>query len=164
MSLNKACLIGNVGQDPEIRSMNSGDRVANFSIATSDKWKDKQSGEKKERTEWHRIVVWGGLVEIVERYVKKGMKLYIEGQIQTRKWTDQAGVEKYSTEIVLRGFGAVLEMLTFADDGDGQSQSGGGYSGGGSRHTRPADQPAGGGYSGGGREDFSADLDDEIPF
>lgn len=164
MSLNKACLIGNVGKDPEIRSMNSGDRVANLSIATSDRWTDKQTGEKKERTEWHRIVVWGGLVEVVERYVKKGMKLYIEGQIQTRKWQDQAGVERYSTEIVLRGFGAVLEMLTFADDGNGGSRDGGG-----SRHQRPAQDQGGSGFSGGGgysqeNSEFSADLDDEIPF
>lgn len=160
MSLNKACLIGNVGKDPEIRTMNSGDRVANLSIATSDKWKDKQSGEQKERTEWHRIVVWGGLVDVVDRYVKKGMKLYVEGKIQTRKWTDQAGVEKYSTEIVLQGFGAVLEMLTFADDGNGGSRE----SGGGSRHQRPADQGGGGGTYSQDHSEFSADLDDEISF
>lgn len=164
MSLNKACLIGNLGADPEIRSLNSGDRVANLRLATSDKWKDKQSGEQKERTEWHRITVYGGLVEVIERYVKKGMKLYIEGKIQTRKWTDQAGVEKYSTEIVLNGFGAVLEMLTFADDGSGGSRDGGG----GSRHQRPNQDQGGGGFSGGyqeqDRSEFSADLDDEIPF
>src|SRR6185369_12762715 len=155
MSLNKACLIGNVGKDPEIRSMTSGDRVANLSIATSERWKDKQTGEKKERTEWHRVVIWGGLVNVVENYVKKGSKLYIEGKIQTRKWTDQAGVEKYSTEIVLQGFGAVLELLSDSRNSDDHGESsGGGYSSGNqSRHTRPADQT---------REDFSADLDDEI--
>jgi single-strand DNA-binding protein len=118
-SLNKVCLLGNVGKDPEIRSMNSGDRVANLSIATSENWTDKQSGEKKERTEWHRVVVWGALVGVIEKYVNKGSKLYVEGQLQTRKWTDNAGVEKYSTEIVLRGFDAKLIML------DGKKSEGG---------------------------------------
>lgn len=158
MSLNKACLIGNVGKDPEIRSTQGGTRVANLSIATSDKWKDKQTGEKKEQTEWHRVVIWGPLVDVVERYVKKGMKLYIEGKIQTRKWTDQQGVERYSTEIVLQGFDAKLEMLSFADDDDDTGRSGGGVNRDGSgaqnqsRHERPA------------HDDFSTDLDDEIPF
>lgn len=154
-SLNKACLIGNVGKDPEIRSMNGGDKVANFSIATSESWKDRNTGERKERTEWHRVVVWGALAEVVEKYVSKGDKLYVEGKIQTRKWTDQSGVEKYSTEIVLQGFGAVLTMLSPKGDGGGRSQSrdegGGGFN-------------SGGGGSGGYREDFSGNLDDEIPF
>jgi single-strand DNA-binding protein len=154
--VNRATILGNVGNDPEIRSMASGDRVANLSIATSETWKDKQTQEKKEKTEWHRIVIWGPLVDVVEKYVHKGSKLYVEGKLQTRKWSDQSGVERYSTEIVLQGFGGVLQLLDGKPQGEGNQ----------SRHQRPADQ--GDGYSGGGgyqqREDFSADLDDEIPF
>lgn len=163
--INQVTILGNVGKDPEIRAMNSGDRVANLSIATSEKWKDKQTGETKERTEWHRITIWGGLVDVVDKYVRKGSKLYVQGKLQTRKWTDQAGVERYSTEVVLQGFGAVLELCG-ERQGARDDDSGGSYnrdgSGGGnqSRHQR---DDSGGGYSG-GREDFSADLDDEIPF
>lgn len=112
MSLNKALIIGNVGKDPEIRSMQSGDTVASFSIATSESWKDKASGERKEKTEWHRISCFNqGLNKVIEKYVKKGTKIYIEGQIETRKWTDKDGVEKYSTEIVLRPFRGELVLL-----------------------------------------------------
>lgn len=111
-SLNKVTIIGNVGNDPEIRSMNSGDRVANLSIATSESWKDKQSGEKREKTEWHRVVVWNEhLVKVIDDYVNKGDKLYIEGKLQTRKWQDQSGNDRYSTEIVLQGFDGKLLML-----------------------------------------------------
>lgn len=154
--LNKACLIGHLGADPEIRSVASGDRVANLRMATSDRWKDKASGEQKERTEWHRIVVWGALVDVIEKYVHKGSKLYIEGKLQTRKWKDAGGVDHYSTEIVLQGFGNVLEML----DGKPQGDQGGGDRNQ-SRHQWPAEETQ---AYGGGREDFSADLDDEIPF
>jgi single-strand DNA-binding protein len=111
-SVNKVTLLGNVGKDPEIRAMTSGDKVANFSMATSESWKDKTSGEKKERTEWHRISVFNqGLVGIIEKYVTKGTKLYIEGQLETRKWTDKDGVEKYSTEVVLRPYRGELVLL-----------------------------------------------------
>lgn len=111
-SVNKVILIGNLGKDPEIRTMQSGDKVASFSIATSESWKDKTSGERQERTEWHRIAVFNqGLVNIIERFVKKGSKVYLEGQLETRKWTDQSGVEKYTTEVVLRPFRGELTML-----------------------------------------------------
>ena len=112
MSINKVILIGNVGKDPEIRTMNNGNEVALFSLATSEYWKDKASGEKKERTEWHRIVVYSqGLVNIVKNYVKKGSKLYLSGSIQTRKWVDAQGLDKFSTEIVLQGYAAELQIL-----------------------------------------------------
>jgi single-strand DNA-binding protein len=164
-SVNKVILVGNLGADPEIRSLNSGDRVANLRIATSETWRDRQSGERKEKTEWHRVVIFNdNLVKVAEQYLRKGSKVYIEGAIQTRKWTDQSGQEKYSTEIVLQKFRGELTML----DGRGDNESGGGgdfgggYSGGG----------GGGGFGGGGQrnrssapqEDFSHDLDDEIPF
>ncbi len=166
-SVNKVILVGNLGADPEIRTLNSGDRVANLRIATSESWRDRATGEKKERTEWHRVVVFNdNIVKVVEQYLKKGSTVYIEGAIQTRKWTDQQGQEKYSTEIVLQKFRGELTMLGGRGDGGGASSySGGdgdfgGYSGGG-----------GGNFGGGGRsqpsgpkESFSADLDDEIPF
>lgn len=167
--LNKVQLIGNVGQDPEIRSMNSGDRVANLSIATSEKWKDKNSGEKKERTEWHRVVVWGPLVDVIDNYVNKGDRLFLEGQLQTRKWQDQSGNDRYSTEVVLRGFDAKLIMLSGKKDGGGRGE----YAG-----RNAEDRYTSGGYGGAGGyggetrqdsrgnnvEDFNPDLDDEIPF
>lgn len=111
MSINKVILIGAVGKDPKINSTQNGDKVANFSIATSESWKDK-AGEKQERVEWHNVVVWGGLAGIVEKYVKKGTKIYVQGKLQTRKWTDKEGIEKYTTEIVLQGYGAELELLS----------------------------------------------------
>lgn len=111
-SLNKVILIGNVGKDPEIRSTQDGKEIANFSVATSESWKDKNSGERKEKTEWHKIVVFNqNIAAVVRSYVRKGSKLYIEGQLQTRKWTDKDGIEKYSTEIVLQNFGGTLIML-----------------------------------------------------
>src|SRR3989337_919244 len=111
-SVNKAILIGNLGRDPEIRSLQDGNRVANLSVATSESWRDKSSGERRERTEWHRVVIFNErLVEVAEKYLKKGAKVYLEGQIQTRKWTDQSGVEKYTTEIVLQRFRGELTML-----------------------------------------------------
>lgn len=109
-SVNKAIILGNLGKDPEVRTMQNGSKVANLSIATSESWKDKATGEKKEKTEWHRVVIFGSLADIAERYLKKGSKVYIEGQIQTRKW-QKDGVDQYSTEIVLQGFGAMLTML-----------------------------------------------------
>ena len=156
-SVNKVILIGNLGADPEIRSLGSGDRVANLRIATSETWRDRSSGERKEKTEWHRVVVFNeNIVKVCENYLKKGSTVYVEGAIQTRKWTDQSGVEKFSTEIVLQKFRGELTMLDGRGEGGGASD-GGGYSGGGfssgPRNTSSAP-----------REDFSADLDDEIPF
>src|SRR6201990_1317492 len=125
-SVNKVILVGNLGKDPEIRRTQDGRPIANLSVATSESWRDKATGERKEKTEWHRIVIFNeGLCKVAEQYLKKGAKVYIEGAIQTRKWTDQSGVEKYSTEIVLNGYGSVLTMLDKAngggrsDDGDG---------------------------------------------
>jgi single-strand DNA-binding protein len=163
-SVNKVILVGNLGADPEIRSLGSGDRVANLRIATSESWRDRTSGERKEKTEWHRVVIFNdNLVKVAEQYLRKGSTVYIEGAIQTRKWTDNTGAEKYSTEIVLQKFRGELTMLGGRGDGAGASSGGDdGYSSGG-----------GGGFSGGGaprsqpsgpRESFSADLDDEIPF
>ncbi|MFL5295370.1 MAG: single-stranded DNA-binding protein [Phenylobacterium sp.] len=154
-SVNKVILIGNLGADPEIRSLNSGDRVANLRIATSESWRDRGSGEKREKTEWHRVVVFNeNIVKVCEQYLRKGAKVYVEGSIQTRKWTDQQGQEKYSTEIVLQKFRGELTML----DGRGENAEAGesGYNGGFASGPRAP--------SSGPREDFSADLDDEIPF
>src|ERR1035437_6904010 len=120
-SVNKVILVGNLGKDPEIRRTQDGRPIANLSVATSDSWRDKATGERKEKTEWHRVVIFNeGLCKVAEQYLKKGAKVYIEGQLQTRKWTDQAGVEKYSTEVVLQGFNSTLTML------DGRSGGGGG--------------------------------------
>ena len=116
MSVNKAIILGNCGNDPEIRQNQNGEDIANFSIATSESWKDKNSGEKKEKTEWHKIVVFGALAGIVKNYVKKGSKLYIEGRLQTKKWIDKDGVEKYTTEIILNGFSAKIEILNRVDE------------------------------------------------
>ncbi len=120
MSVNKVILIGNLGKDPEVRYMPNGNAVANFSLATSETWKDKQTGEKKEKTEWHKVSVFGPLADIVSQYVKKGSKLYIEGKLQTRKWQAQDGQDRYSTEIVLQGFDSKLEMLNKVDGGTQQ--------------------------------------------
>ena len=158
-SVNKVILVGNLGRDPEVRSFQNGGRVCNLSIATSENWKDKSSGERKERTEWHRVAIFNErLVEVAEKYLKKGAKVYIEGQLQTRKWTDQSGVEKYSTEVVLQGFNSALTML------DGRGGGGGGF----------ADEPSGdfgvgGPSSAPPRRAVAAgarnsDMDDDIPF
>jgi len=159
-SLNKVLIIGNLGADPEVRSFQNGGKVCNLRIATSETWKDKQSGERKERTEWHSVAIFQeGLVRIAEQYLKKGSKVYIEGQLQTRKWQDQSGADRYSTEVVLQGYGGTLTML----DGRGEGGGGGGSHGGG--------QSGGGDYGGydsgpsqGGGGSSSRDLDDEIPF
>jgi len=165
-SVNKVILVGNLGRDPEIRTLNSGDRVANLSLATSETWRDRNSGERKERTEWHRVVIFNDrLVEVVEKYLKKGSKIYVEGALQTRKWTDQSGAERYSTEVVLQRFRGELTML----DGRGEGGGGGGfepddggYGGGG-----PGGGGGGSGGGGGGRAErrpSPPDLDDDIPF
>ena len=157
-SVNKVILVGNLGKDPEVRRMTSGEPVVNLSIATSESWRDKASGERKEKTEWHQVVIFNdNLVKIAESYLKKGSTVYIEGAIQTRKYTDQAGVEKYSTEIVLQKFRGELTMLGGRGDSAGSSDYGQGSSSG---FSSPAPR-AGGGNP---RESFSADLDDEIPF
>lgn len=127
-SVNKVILIGNCGKDPECRTMQNGTKVANVSLATSESWKDKSTGERKEKTEWHRVVIFGQSADFAERYVKKGSKLYVCGQLQTRKWTDKDGVEKYSTEVVLQGFNSELTMLDGKQaGGDGINQDDGGW-------------------------------------
>ena len=156
-SVNKVILIGNVGADPEIRRTQDGRPIANLRIATSESWRDRNTGERKEKTEWHRVVVFNeGLCKVIEQYVKKGSKLYIEGALQTRKWTDQAGVEKYSTEVVLQGFNSTLQMLDSRGGGAGASSGGGDYG--------DDDYSSSSRSSGGGKANFAADLDDEIPF
>jgi len=156
-SVNKVILIGNLGADPEIRTLNSGDRVANLRLATSETWRDRQSGQRRERTEWHRVVIFNdNLVKVAESYLKKGSKVYVEGAIQTRKWTDNAGVEKFSTEIVLQKFRGELTMLD-GRSGDAEREEGGGYA----SSYQPSGQRL---QPQGATESFSADLDDEIPF
>ena len=163
-SVNKVILVGNLGRDPEIRSMPNGDRIANLSIATSETWRDKSSGERKEKTEWHRVVIFNdNIVKVVENYVKKGSTVYIEGALQTRKWTDQQGVEKYSTEIVVSRFKGELTMLGGRSEG---GSSGGGYGGGGGGR---GDDDYSSGFSTGGANKPSGpkesyDLNDDIPF
>lgn len=174
-SVNKVILVGNLGRDPESRSFQNGGKVVNLRIATSESWKDRNSGERKEKTEWHSVAIFNeGLANVAERYLRKGSKVYIEGSLQTRKWQDQNGQDKYSTEIVLQGFNSVLTMLDGAPGGGGGSGgggggrgsdddgwgggggSGGGFGGGGSR---------GGGGGGSSRPPaFDADLDDDVPF
>jgi single-strand DNA-binding protein len=154
-SVNKVILVGNLGRDPEVRSTQDGTKVANLSLATSESWRDKASGERRERTEWHRIAIFNErLVDVAEKYLKKGSKIYVEGQLQTRKWTDQAGQERYTTEVVLQRFRGELTML----DGRG----GGGESAGGDGGGGMAEAPAAGGRAGGGGG--GGDLDDDIPF
>lgn len=155
-SVNKVILVGNVGQDPEVRQFQNGGQVCSFSLATSESWKDRATGERKEKTEWHRISVFNeGLVKVIQSYVKKGSKLYIEGQLETRKWQDRDGNDRYTTEVVLRNYTGQLTML------DSRNSGGGGYS---------QDSVAYGNQGGGARqmdgpaEDFSQSLDDEIPF
>jgi single-strand DNA-binding protein len=162
-SVNKVILIGNLGADPEIKRTQDGRPIANLRIATSETWRDKNSGERKEKTEWHRVVIFSeGLCKIAEQYLKKGSKVYIEGQLQTRKWTDQSGVEKYSTEVVLQNFNSTLTML------DGRpGAAGGGYGNDDSGSDFGSSSSSGGGQrrvaasAAGGR---GSDMDDEIPF
>jgi single-strand DNA-binding protein len=149
-SVNKVILIGNLGRDPEVRTFQNGNKVCNLSIATSEKWRDKNSGERKERTEWHSVAIFSEpLAKVAEQYLRKGSKVYIEGQLETRKWQDQSGNDKYSTEVVLRPYSSTLTML----DGGGNDNSGGGY--GAPQQQQSQQQPS---------RDLDRDLDDEIPF
>ena len=157
-SVNKVILIGNLGRDPEVRTFQNGGKVCNLRIATSETWKDRNTGERHEKTEWHSVAIFNeGLVRVAEQYLRKGSKVYIEGQLQTRKWQDQSGQDRYSTEVVLQGFGSTLTMLDGRGEGGGGGGGGyvsdqsGGYGGGG--YSEPA--PAGG---------ASRDMDDDIPF
>ena len=177
-SLNKVMLIGNLGQDPEVRSFQNGGKVCNLRIATSESWKDRNTGERQERTEWHTVAIFSeGLVNVAERYLRKGSKVFIEGQLQTRKWQDQNGQDRYSTEVVLRGFNGTLTMLDGpggqggggggggsggGDWGGGGSRGGGGQSSGGGSSWNQGGGGSSGGSSGGG-SDYD-DLDDDIPF
>jgi len=171
-SINKVILVGNLGADPEIKHTQDGRPIANLRIATSENWRDKNTGERREKTEWHRVVIFSeGLCRVAEQYLKKGSKVYLEGQLQTRKWQDQSGQDKYSTEVVLQGFGGTLVMLDSRQGGGMSDNAGYGgndqYSGGGQQSNQ------GGGYgdgssSGGGSApsggSFEKELDDEIPF
>ena len=162
-SVNKVILVGNLGKDPEIRRTQDGRPIANLSIATSETWRDKNSGERKEKTDWHRVVIFNeGLCKVAEQYLKKGAKVYIEGALQTRKWTDQSGVEKYSTEVVLQGFNSTLTMLDGRGGGGGGGsfgdEPGGDFGSSGPVSSAPRRPVAAGG---GGR---NSDMDDDIPF
>ncbi len=162
-SVNKVILVGNLGRDPEVRRLNSGDQVVNIRIATSDTWRDKASGERKERTEWHNVVIFNEqLGKIVEQYCKKGTKVYLEGQLQTRKWTDQSGAEKYTTEVVLQRFRGELTLLDSRGGGSGESFSGGEERSSGSSFGRssPVERRPALASGGGG----APDIDDDIPF
>jgi len=170
-SVNKVILIGNLGADPEIRRTQDGRPIANLSVATSESWRDKNTGERREKTEWHRVVIFNeGLCKIAENYLKKGSKVYLEGQLQTRKWQDQSGQDKYSTEVVLQGFNGNLTMLDGRNEGGGGGGGrvgsdyggGGGDFGGGSSSGGGRGGSGGGGFGGGGGG--SRDLDDDIPF
>lgn len=170
-SMNKVILIGNLGKDPEVRKTQSGDSVVNFSLATSESWRDKNSGERKEKTEWHNIVVFNdGIAKVAEQYLKKGMKVYVEGALQTRSWEDNAGVKKFTTEIVLQKFRGELQMLDSRNEGSSRGSGGGEYdqSGGADFGRSSPAQSIGGGASRGGAPagggNNARDLDDEIPF
>lgn len=161
-SVNKVIIIGNLGADPEVRQFQNGGQVCNLRIATSETWKDKNTGERREKTEWHSVAIFSeGLIRVAQNYLKKGSKVYIEGKLQTRKWQDQNGNDRYSTEIVLQGFDGTLTMLDGAGGGQGGGgggggrMGGGGYGGGGSGGARQLDGPP---------QDFNQDFDDEIPF
>ncbi|WP_256478523.1 single-stranded DNA-binding protein [Notoacmeibacter sp. MSK16QG-6] len=166
-SVNKVILVGNLGADPEIRSLNNGGRVVNMRIATSENWRDRNSGERRERTEWHNVVIFNeNLAKVAEQYLKKGAKVYIEGQLQTRKWQDQNGNDRYSTEVVLQNFRGELQMLDSRGEGGGggrdMSRSGGSDFG----SSRAGDDYGGGGDRGGGSGGGGnySDMDDDIPF
>lgn len=159
-SVNKVILVGNLGADPEVRHTQDGRPIVNLRVATSESWRDRNTGERRERTEWHRVVIFNeGLAKIAEQYLRKGSKVYLEGQLQTRKWQDQSGNDRYSTEVVLQGFNCAMTMLDSAGGGAGAGgASGGGSFGGGGR------APAGGQAPAGGGDDFGGDFDDEVPF
>ena len=158
-SVNKVILIGNLGADPEVRHTQDGRPIVNLRMATSESWRDKSSGERRERTEWHRVVIFSeGLARIAEQYLKKGSKVYVEGQLQTRKWQDQSGQDRYSTEVVLQGFNSQLTMLDSRfGSGEGRESGGGDFG-----RSGPLGGRGSGGDSGGGS--FDKELDDEIPF
>jgi single-strand DNA-binding protein len=176
-SVNKVILVGNLGRDPEVRTFQNGGKVCNLRIATSETWKDRNTGERRERTEWHSVAIFQeGLVRVAEQFLRKGSKVYIEGQLQTRKWQDQSGQDRYSTEVVLQGFGGTLTML---DGRDGGGNGGGGFRGGGQGGGYGGGDYGGGnqggyddggygggnqGGGGGGSRPPARDLDDEIPF
>ena len=158
-SVNKVILVGNLGADPEVRNLPSGGKVVNLSVATSESWRDKNSGERKERTEWHRVVIFSeGLTRVAEQYLRKGSKVYVEGQLQTRKWQDQSGQDKYSTEVVLQGFNSTLTMLDGRGDAEGAS---GGFS---SPREAPAGRPEGRRPAANAPAFESGGMDDDIPF
>ncbi len=175
-SVNKVILVGNLGRDPEVRTFQNGGKVCNLRIATSETWKDKQSGERKERTEWHSVAIFNeALAGVAERYLKKGSKVYIEGKLQTRKWQDQSGADRYTTEIVLQGYDGNMTMLDGPSGGGGGGGGGGGTYGGssgggdyggdyGGGYDSGPSQGGGGGGGGGGGRAPSRDIDDEIPF
>ena len=163
-SVNKVILVGNLGKDPEIRTLNSGERVANLSLATSEQWRDKATGERKEKTEWHRVVIFNeNLGRVAKSYLRKGSKVYLEGQLQTRKWQDQSGQDKYSTEVVLQRFRGELVLLDSREGGGGGGGRGFGggdygddFGGGGGGSSRPQSRPQ--------PAAFDTDLDDDVPF
>ncbi len=158
-SVNKVILVGNLGADPDVKRMSSGDPVVNLSVATSETWRDKASGERRDRTEWHRVVIFNEqLAKVAEQYLKKGAKVYIEGQLQTRKWQDQNGMDKYTTEVVLQRYRGELQMLDSRGDNQGS------YQGGQMGSGQQAAVGAGAGGQAAGGSDFSRDMDDEIPF
>lgn len=175
-SVNKVILVGNLGRDPEVRTSQDGSKIVNLNIATSETWKDRSSGERKEKTEWHRVVIFNpNLADVAERFLRKGSSVYVEGALQTRKWTDQQGVEKYSTEVVIGRFKGELTLLGGRGEGGGSGGGGddfgGGYGGGGGggygggQRSSGAPQQGGGGNRGGGSGwEPPPDLDDEIPF
>ncbi|MEM8851501.1 MAG: single-stranded DNA-binding protein [Pseudomonadota bacterium] len=163
-SVNKVILIGNLGRDPEVRTFNNGGKVCNLRIATSENWRDKNTGERREKTEWHSVAIFQeGLVRVAEQYLRKGSKVYIEGQLQTRKWQDQSGADRYSTEVVLQGYGGTLTMLDGRSEGGG---GGGGYDDRGSSGGNYGGGSSSGGQGGGNQGGYGgpADMDDEIPF
>ncbi|HHZ10987.1 MAG TPA: single-stranded DNA-binding protein [Rhizobiales bacterium] len=170
-SVNKVILIGNLGADPEIRRLNSGDPVVNLRIATSESWRDKNSGERKEKTEWHNVVIFNdSLAKVAEQYLKKGMKVYVEGQLQTRKWQDQSGQDRYTTEVVLQKFRGELQMLDARGQGEGGQVGYGGGRGADFGQSGPSESYGAsrgggrGGFGGGSAGGAARDLDDEIPF
>jgi len=165
-SVNKVILVGNLGRDPEVRTTQNGSKLVNMSVATSESWRDRQSGERREKTEWHRVVVFDErIAETCEKYLKKGSKVYLEGTLQTRKWTGNDGVEKYTTEVVIPRFNGVMTMLdTRGGGGGGGGDYGSGGGGGGQPDWDGPDSGGGGGYGGGSGGGGGDDLDDEIPF
>ena len=169
-SVNKVILVGNLGAEPEVRTLPSGNKVVNLSVATSENWRDKNTGERKEKTEWHRVVIFSeGLVRVAEQYLRKGSKVYLEGSLQTRKWQDQTGNDRYSTEIVLQGFNSTLTMLDGRGEGGGDRRggdTGGSNFGGDQNYDDYGSKPAAssGRSTGGGAPSFSRDMDDDIPF